>query len=266
MIKTRMQLKSEAKSGKLSNLQTAKDLYRNEGGFKAFYKGLDSALMRQIVYATLRFGFFYSAIDISKDSFNHDLKPLEKALVSLCSGATAAFIATPFDLALIRFQADGTLPLNERRNYKNWFDALSKIIKTEGFFNLWKGATPTIVRAMMINLGMMAPYEECKARLKKYIGEGYHTYILSSFIAGFLAAFLGLPFDNIKTKIQKMKAGPNGKMPYSGFFDCLVKSAKNEGITRFWVGFSIFYLRVGTHAMTSLLFSDLLKYIFIGRK
>jgi solute carrier family 25 oxoglutarate transporter 11 len=113
---------------------------------------------------------------------------------------------------------------------------------------------------------MLAPYEECKARLKKVWGDSYPTYIASSFLAGFLAAFLGLPFDNAKTKMQKMKAGADGKMPYKGFFDCLAKTLKNEGFLRYWVGFSIFYVRVGTHAMLILLFTDLLKYLIVGRK
>ena len=42
-------------------------------------------------------------------------------------------------------------------------------------------------------------------------------------VAGTLAAFCALPFDNAKTKIQKMKAGPNGVMPYKNIFDALLK-------------------------------------------
>lgn len=45
----------------------------------------------------------------------------------------------------------------------------------------------------------------------------------ASAIAGFSAAFCSLPFDNLKTKLQKMKAGPDGKYPYKGFFDCFTK-------------------------------------------
>jgi solute carrier family 25 oxoglutarate transporter 11 len=113
---------------------------------------------------------------------------------------------------------------------------------------------------------MLAPYEECKQRLKKVWGDSYITYIASSFIAGFLAALLGLPFDNAKTKIQKMKANASGQMPYKGFFDCMSKTLKNEGLLRFWVGFPIFYVRVGIHAMIILLVSDLIKYVSLGRK
>ena len=113
---------------------------------------------------------------------------------------------------------------------------------------------------------MLAPYEECKQRLKPYWGEGYRTYIASSFVAGFLASFLCLPFDNVKTKVQKMRAGPDGKLPYKGFFDCFAKSIGREGITKLWIGFPVFYVRIGCHAMLTLLVSDTLKYLTMGRK
>ena len=224
---------------------------------------LGSALLRQVAYTTTRVGLFYTILDVSKEKYHHPLNPLEKSGASLLAGALGAFIANPFDLALIRFQADGTLPKDQRRNYGNVFKALARITKEEKFFNLWKGAMPTIVRAMGINLGMLMPYEECKARFKKFFGEGYITCITSSFVAGILASLFGLPFDNAKTKIQKMKAGPDGKMPYAGFFNCLAKSTTNEGFFKLWTGLPVFYVRIGCHAMLTLLISDALRHVFI---
>lgn len=39
--------------------------------------------------------------------------------------------------------------------------------------------------------------------------------------AGAMAATVSLPFDNAKTKMQKMQPGPDGKMPYKSIFDCM---------------------------------------------
>jgi hypothetical protein len=39
MVKVRIQVKSEAKGGSLSPFNIAKDIYANEGGIKAFYRG-----------------------------------------------------------------------------------------------------------------------------------------------------------------------------------------------------------------------------------
>lgn len=68
-----------------------------------------------------------------------------------------------------------------------------------------------------------------------------------------------LPFDNIKTKLQKMKRLPDGSMPYKGFVDCAMKTAANEGITGFWAGLPTYYFRVGPHAMITLLASEYLR-------
>lgn len=254
-----MQLKGEAKA-KASVLDVCKTLLTKEGGPRAFYRGLGSALMRQVVYTTMRMGIFYTALDMGKQQLGKPLNTLQKSIASLTAGAISAFLANPFDLALIRFQADGTLPPAERRNYKNVFNALARISSQEGFTNLWKGATPTIVRAMALNFGMLTPYEECKQRFKKYWGDTKTTYFLASCVAGFLAAFLCLPFDNIKTKVQKMKKLPDGTYPYKGFFDGFKKSIMREGISKLWIGFPVFYVRIGGHAMLTLLFSDTFKY------
>jgi len=63
--------------------------------------------------------------------------------------------------------------------------------------------------------------------LGKYLGMTRTNYLLSSWIAGIFASWFSLPFDNVKTKLQKMKAGADGKMPYSGLFNCFLKSIKN---------------------------------------
>jgi len=45
------------------------------------------------------------------------------------------------------------LPVAERRNYKNAFDALYRITKEEGVSTLWRGSTPTVLRAIAITVG-----------------------------------------------------------------------------------------------------------------
>lgn len=77
-------------------------------------------------------------------------------------------IGNPADLALVRFQSDATLPPDQRRNYKHVFDALGRIIKEEGVISLWRGSTPTVLRAMAMNLGMLGPYDEVKERINHY--------------------------------------------------------------------------------------------------
>jgi hypothetical protein len=53
MIKVRIQVKSEAKGGSLSPFSIAKDIYRNEGGVKAFYKGYELLFNNTYIESTL---------------------------------------------------------------------------------------------------------------------------------------------------------------------------------------------------------------------
>jgi len=77
--------------------------------------------------------------------------------------------------------------------------------------------------------------------------------ITSSVISGVVCAFLSLPFDNVKTKLMKMKLNADGSKPYSGVVDCFAKSAKYEGITALWVGYPTYCFRVCPHAFLVLL-------------
>ena len=90
--------------------------------------------------------------------------------------------------------------MEQRRNYKNFFDASSRIVSEEGALSLWKGATPTIVRAMALNLAMLVSYQESKERLEAKM-DPFKAWILASFISGTLASLMSLPFDNMKTKL-----------------------------------------------------------------
>lgn len=58
--------------------------------------------------------------------------------------------------------ADGRLPLAERRNYKNVFHALYRITSQEGVLTLWRGAIPTMGRAMVVNAAQLASYSQAK--------------------------------------------------------------------------------------------------------
>ncbi|KAK3019393.1 hypothetical protein RJ639_004643, partial [Escallonia herrerae] len=114
-------------------------------------------------------GIYVLRILTRKASAANDGKPIplyQKALCGLTAGAIGASVGTPADLALIRMQADATLPPAQRRCYKNAFHALYRIVVDEGILALWKGAGPTVVRAMALNMGMLASYDQSVEYLK----------------------------------------------------------------------------------------------------
>lgn len=70
--------------------------------------------------------------------------------------------ATPLPPCFAAPQADTTLPPEQRRNYKNAFDALGRIVKDEGMKGLFTGAGPTVVRACALNMGMLASNDQVR--------------------------------------------------------------------------------------------------------
>lgn len=93
----------------------------------------------------------------------------EKAICSLVAGSIGSFFGTPFDLVLVRMQADKRIELPEsmRRNYKNVFEAFSRISKEDGIKSLWTGGLITITRACSMNICMLVSYDESKERLSR---------------------------------------------------------------------------------------------------
>jgi solute carrier family 25 oxoglutarate transporter 11 len=45
-----------------------------------------------------------------------------------------------------------------------------------------------------------------------------------------------------------------------------MKTAKFEGITGFWAGLPTYYFRVGPHAIITLMTSEYLKTVMLGKK
>lgn len=261
IVKVRLQIRGEAGNKNLSPFDVAREI-RAESGIKTFYKGLDSALVRQATYTTTRLGVYLNLTQYMQNNLPEGQKNLsfaQRCYASLAAGGIGAFVGNPADLALIRMQSDSTLPKDQRRNYKNVADAFIRISREEGVTALWKGVGPTIVRAMALNFGMLGPYDQAKDMLSKAFGDSKATNLCASACAGFLAAFFSLPFDNMKTKLQRMKANPDGTLPYKGMLDCGLKTITKEGPLGFYTGFPTYYFRIAPHAMLCLLFTDVLK-------
>jgi solute carrier family 25 oxoglutarate transporter 11 len=270
MVKVRIQIKNEEVSklkaqgkaaGSVSPFVVIKEIMAT-GGVRTFYRGIDSALTRQLFYTTTRLGIYNKLfVYIKQQNQGKDLSFGQKSLCSLTAGFIGSIVGNPADLALIRMQNDTALKPEERRNYKNVVDAFSRIIKEEGVLALWRGCIPTVIRAMSLNLGMLGPYDEVKERLDKWTGtkDALQTRLIASAVSGFLASFFSLPFDNAKTKMQKMKVRPDGKFEYANIFDAMMKTVRREGVVGLWVGFPTYYFRIAPHAMITLICQDLFR-------
>jgi len=259
MIKVRVQL-GAAEGGATSPFTIASQMIKNEG-FMAMYAGLGAGLTRQVVYTGARLGLFDIFTEKSKDKQFENVNGFAKRSVcALSAGGIAAVMGTPADLALIRMQSDSMLPMEQRRNYRGVFHALGSIAGADGVTGLFKGWLPTATRAMALNFGMLAFNAQAKEMLKDAGAPAPVQVFGASAIAGFFASFFSLPFDFVKTQIQKMKPDPvTGEMPFKGPLDCAMRQVQQGGITRLWAGFPTYYFRIAPHAMITLIAQDKIK-------
>lgn len=263
MIKVRIQL-GAAEGGSTSPFTIASQMIKEEG-FGAMYKGLSAGLLRQVVYTGARLGLYDIFIDAAKDPAGGAMPFWKVSGCALSAGGLAAIMGNPADLSLIRMQADSMLPAAEQRGYKHVGHAFSSIMANEGVGGLFKGAVPTATRAMALNFGMLGFNTKAKDVLADLgCAKGGSVQVFgASAIAGFFASFFSLPFDYVKTQVQKMKPDPvTGELPFKGPIDCALQQVKLGGPLRLWSGFPTYYVRIAPHAMITLIMQDQVKKLW----
>merc|ERR1712087_861508 len=144
--------------------------------------------------------------------------------------------------------------------YTGVVTTMGMILKADGPGGLMAGAGPTATRAMALNFGMLAFNASAKDALGSAGVTGAPQVFGASAIAGFFASFFSLPFDFVKTMLQKQKPDPvTGELKYKGSIDCATKIMAEGGPLRFYAGFPTFYVRIAPHAMLTLIAQDFIK-------
>ncbi|GAB2273086.1 Mitochondrial uncoupling protein 5 [Dionaea muscipula] len=208
-------------------------------GAAALFSGVSATVLRQTLYSTTRMGLY----DLMKQKWSNPhtgSMPLgTKISAGLIAGGIGAAVGNPADVAMVRMQADGRLPLAQRRNYKGVVDAIGRMVSDEGVASLWRGSSLTVNRAMLVTASQLASYDQIKETILEngVMKDGLGTHVTASFAAGFVAAVVSNPVDVIKTRVMNMKAEPGETPPYTGALDCAVKTVRSEGPLALYKGF-----------------------------
>ncbi|KAI3922158.1 hypothetical protein MKX01_005847 [Papaver californicum] len=208
-------------------------------GIPALFSGVSATVLRQTLYSTTRMGLYDIIKQKWTDPNSGNMPLLRKISAGLIAGGIGAAVGNPADVAMVRMQADGRLPLAQRRNYKSVVDAITQMTKQEGITSLWRGSSLTVNRAMIVTASQLASYDQFKELIleKGIMKDGLGTHITASFSAGFVAAVASNPIDVIKTRVMNMRVEPGVTPPYRGALDCAVKTIKAEGPMALYKGF-----------------------------
>eukprot|EP00043_Microstomoeca_roanoka_P004441 m.49694 g.49694 ORF g.49694 m.49694 type:complete len:345 (+) comp12494_c1_seq1:131-1165(+) len=255
LLKNRMQIAG----GKTSFITVVRTLLREEG-ILALYNGLSAGLLRQATYTTTRLGVYNMLLD--KFASDGSLSFGAKAAMGLTAGAVGAVVGTPAEVALIRMSSDGSRPAAERRNYTSVANALTRIAREEGVLSLWRGCTPTVLRAMVVNAAQLATYTQAKQFIEeKWNLHGISLHFSASMISGLATTAASMPVDILKTRIQNMRI-INGVPEFKGAGEVAVNILRQEGVFAFWKGFLPYYARLGPHTVLTFIILEQLGHFF----
>lgn len=243
ITKTRLQLISSSSQSESTNaFRLAFDIVRKQGIF-GLYRGLSPAILRHLFYTPLRIvGYEHLRLALPTDSLH------AKAIAGGISGVLAQVVASPADLVKVRMQADSRLvSQGQLPRYNGTIDAVSKILRKEGFWQLWRGVLPNVQRAFLVNMGELACYDYAKRFIlrNQVCRDNIYAHTLASFMSGLSATTLSCPADVVKTRMMNQSSGKETNLMYKNSFDCLLKTAKHEGITALWKGFFPTWARLG---------------------
>lgn len=254
VLKVRMQLGV----GSGSPVAAAKLVY-NEAGIRGMYAGLSAAVTRQCVYTTLRVGLYDWIRDhvVGASVKPADMTVWHRAGTGLTAGGIASFMCCPVEVCMVRMQADARLPAAEKLGYRHIGDAMIRVAKEEGLRTYWRGATPTVARAMVVSMTQLGTYDQAKTVLTPILGDNTGTHLASALTAAVVYSFASLPLDSVKTRMQtQTKRADGGPLKYTSTIQTLSYVVKAEGFTKLWKGFTPYFARSGTHTILMFMFKE----------
>lgn len=142
--------------------------------------------------------------------------------------------------------------------YNSTFDALFKILRTEGPFVLYRGFEAQMTRNAIWNGTYFAtiPFVNTYLlRKPQSKNEELWNKFLSGFIGGTLGTTLNTPWDVAKSRFQGSH-GKEAKIPWS--FMAIAQIAKEEGPKALWKGYVPRLLRLGPGGGIMILAFDLI--------
>ena len=245
-----------------------KEMMKQPNWVVGLYDGLYAGVLRQVFYASSRFGLF----EVFRD-YLHQIRGKTdlpgRMGVGVLSGGIAAYIACPMEVVVVRIANDSQLPAAERRNYRGVIDATSRIIREEGATAFWRGSNPFVFRAMMVGIFQVATLDQFKDIYDKYWSlkkNSIPNVFMSAMTTGLIYSVATMPLEASKNRMASQKPDPVTKeMPYKGILQTLQKVTADEGFFALYNGFWPYYIRCGGHTVAMFVAIQVLRDFYDKR-
>lgn len=229
-------------------------IYRVEGP-RALFRGLGPNLVGVIPARSINFFTYGATKDFVSKNFNNGS---EATWIHLVSGINAGFVTStatnPIWMIKTRLQLDKT----KGKHYKNSWDCLRYILKTEGFRSLYKGLSASYLGGIESTIQWVL-YEQMKLFLNrksferhghnesnKTTADHIYEWCARSGAAGaakFVASLITYPHEVVRTRLRQAPLEATGKPKYTGLVQCFRLVIKEEGFASMYGGLTPHLLR-----------------------
>ncbi|KAK3736886.1 hypothetical protein RRG08_000631 [Elysia crispata] len=166
VVKVKLQAERTSFKEQSSTIRTAREIIAKNGfGLKGLNKGLTATLGRHGVFNMFYFGFYHNVKSVVPEYKDPRTDFLRRFTIGLVAGTFSSFMNIPFDVAKSRIQ--GPQPVAGQIKYKSCFQTIFLVYKEEGFFALYKGLLPKVLRLGPGGAIMLLVYEAAFDFLKR---------------------------------------------------------------------------------------------------
>lgn len=271
VLKIRMQLQGELQErGKhvihYRNILHAGYIITKNEGIISLQKGLVPALWVQFIMNGCRFGFYQYAENRGYlRNAQGNLIFHKNVLVSGIGGVVGHYLSNPFFIVKTHLQSKAAknIAVGHQHEYEGSLQALKKIFNENGIQGLFRSGFAVVPRAFVASVSQLTFFSYSKQYLMNYEffkSRNFLSTFIASMIGGTAISIMVTPFDLILTRLYNQQTTLKGKGTlYSGYWDCVSKIYKTEGIYAFFKGIGPMYFRLGPHSVLCLLFWDKLQ-------
>lgn len=164
-------------------------------GIASLWSGLPPTLVMSVPATVV----YFTVYDQLRDRLGKQVKTAQKPLwIPVIAGAAARVFAASFvsPIELVR-----TKMQSKKLSYCEIGQGVKNLIQHQGFFSMWRGLGPTILR----DVPFSSIYWACYENLKQTFQQEQPTFwfsLAAGASSGTVAAILTLPFDVVKTHRQ----------------------------------------------------------------
>jgi solute carrier family 25 citrate transporter 1 len=230
-VKTQLQLQSKSNPEFTGMLDCANKTVKQHGPM-GLYRGALPLILGSSGKQAARWTGYETVANALKDDKDKLTIP-KRMFAGACGGVSEAILAvTPIETLKTRVTDDMRRGTGK---YTGSFDAVMKIVKSEGPMGLYMGLVPTIAK-QATNQAVRFPVQ---FYAKQFMTGGDKSLESSPIYNGIAGAFAGavsviatMPQDTVKTRMQSEEA----KSLYKGTMDCAMQIMKKEGPMFFYSG------------------------------